>query len=194
MLSKLSPNASPKQKQRFYLLHKRNNLDAAFKKEASYLIVQRVLNNFSKYSTCLLYRSLAVEVDTSQLFLHMQSAIFSPVTRDIDIMSWHRVQKNTKWKKGVFGVFEPVSGESWHANIAGNNILFCPLVGFDRLGTRLGMGMGCFDRWLEINRPYINAVVGLAFSCQELAVIEHEEHDQPLDFIITEQECIACQI
>ncbi|PJC70988.1 MAG: 5-formyltetrahydrofolate cyclo-ligase, partial [Zetaproteobacteria bacterium CG_4_8_14_3_um_filter_59_5] len=71
--------------------------------------------------------------------------------------------------------------------------LLCPLVGFDRCGNRLGMGKGCFDRWLDGMKNHILLGVGLAFACQECPRIPAEAHDMPLDIIITEGETIACR-
>jgi 5-formyltetrahydrofolate cyclo-ligase len=36
--------------------------------------------------------------------------------------------------------------------------------------------------------------VGIAFACQEVERIPEEEHDQPLDFILTENELIDCSL
>lgn len=72
------------------------------------------------------------------------------------------------------------------------DIVFLPLVGFDRVGNRLGMGGGYYDRTLEgvhnsARRPLL---VGLAYSEQELANIESSSHDVKLDCVVTENEVL----
>jgi len=89
-------------------------------------------------------------------------------------------------------VLEPQSTQLWQP-AAGESVLVAPLVGFDRAGSRLGMGLGCFDRWLADQRAHMGALIGLAFSCQEVEAIAHDAHDIPLDWIITEKESIACR-
>lgn len=66
------------------------------------------------------------------------------------------------------------------------DIVVIPLLGFDRLGTRLGYGGGYYDRTLASlrKRPRI---VGYAFAAQELPEIPREAHDLPLDAIVTER-------
>jgi 5-formyltetrahydrofolate cyclo-ligase len=64
-------------------------------------------------------------------------------------------------------------------------IMLLPLLGFDRVGTRLGYGGGYYDRSLASfrRRPLL---IGLAFSQQELPAIPREAHDIPLDAVVTE--------
>ncbi|ODT48795.1 5-formyltetrahydrofolate cyclo-ligase [Devosia sp. 63-57] len=65
------------------------------------------------------------------------------------------------------------------------DIVLMPLLGFDAAGTRLGYGGGYYDRTLAA-LPRKPLLVGLAFDVQELQDIPREEHDVPLDAVITE--------
>jgi len=58
-----------------------------------------------------------------------------------------------------------------------------PMLAFDRAGYRLGYGKGYYDRLLT---SVSGSKVGLAFACQEVAMLPHEPHDHPLDLIVTE--------
>ncbi|MEQ1899747.1 MAG: 5-formyltetrahydrofolate cyclo-ligase [Devosia sp.] len=66
------------------------------------------------------------------------------------------------------------------------DVIIMPLLGFDKLGTRLGYGGGYYDRTLARmgRKPRL---IGLAFSAQELPAIPREPHDVPLDAVVTEQ-------
>lgn len=66
------------------------------------------------------------------------------------------------------------------------NVILMPLLGFDKLGTRLGYGGGYYDRTLALltKRPRL---IGFAFALQELEHIPREAHDVPLDAIVTER-------
>ena len=139
----------------------------------------------------LLYRSLADEVDTHALFQQISQTIFSPVTHISGHMKWHEVGPETRWNKGDFDVDEPKTGRLWTPD-CGSTMLVCPLVGFDRHGNRLGLGWGCFDRWLEHSGSYLHSIAGLAFSCQEVAEIPSDAHDIPIQIIFTESEAIQC--
>jgi len=67
------------------------------------------------------------------------------------------------------------------------DILFVPLLAFNRQGSRLGTGAGYYDRTLKALRAKKSIfAIGLAFSCQEVDTIPIENHDAPLDRIATE--------
>ena len=75
------------------------------------------------------------------------------------------------------------------------NVVFLPLVGFDRSGNRIGMGGGFYDRTLA-NSTLQNRhplLVGLAHSCQQMDPIEHQTWDIPLQKIATDQEIICAK-
>jgi len=67
------------------------------------------------------------------------------------------------------------------------DVVFTPLLAFDRRGGRLGQGGGHYDRTLaNLRRMKPVFVVGLAYAGQELPQIPMEAHDQRLDAILTE--------
>jgi 5-formyltetrahydrofolate cyclo-ligase len=67
------------------------------------------------------------------------------------------------------------------------DLVIAPLLAFDRDGYRLGQGGGYYDRTLEqlraAGRVY---VIGLAYAGQQIDAAPRDEHDQPLDAILTE--------
>lgn len=65
------------------------------------------------------------------------------------------------------------------------DLILMPLLGFDSRGTRLGYGGGYYDRTLA-SLPKKPLLIGLAYCVQELDFIPREEHDVPLDGIVTE--------
>ena len=91
------------------------------------------------------------------------------------------------WEQGAslyeagFGTLAP----SELAPKAEPDIVIMPLLGFDKMGTRLGYGGGYYDRTLAKMRKK-PMLVGLAFAAQELDAIPREAHDVPLDAIVTE--------
>lgn len=63
------------------------------------------------------------------------------------------------------------------------DMIVVPLVAFDRTGTRLGYGGGCYDRYL----PTVSAscqIVGIAFDEQRVEHVPADTHDLPLHNII----------
>lgn len=74
------------------------------------------------------------------------------------------------------------------------DVVFLPLVAFDRQGHRLGMGGGFYDRtFARLRRARGNAplLVGVAHSFQEEDNLPNEPWDVPLHAIATERELIT---
>ena len=71
------------------------------------------------------------------------------------------------------------------------DILFVPLVAFDKELNRLGYGGGFYDRYIQkISKIKKIVKVGLAFSFQKLKTIPSDKHDKKLDIIITEKDIV----
>lgn len=92
-----------------------------------------------------------------------------------------------------FGILEPGWDPRQVTRTGMLDIVFMPLVGFDRQGHRIGMGKGFYDRTLAglehgFRRPRL---VGMAFSQQEVAAIDANPWDVTLDAIVTEKEWIS---
>lgn len=67
------------------------------------------------------------------------------------------------------------------------DVLLVPMLAFDRQGFRLGYGGGFYDRTLAVLRAMKPVVaVGVAYAAQEVAELPRGPHDEPLDWILTE--------
>ncbi len=70
------------------------------------------------------------------------------------------------------------------------SVVLLPVLGFDRHGTRLGTGGGYYDRLFAYRRHrhswHRPLLVGIAYQCQQLPLIERGSHDVPLDAVVTE--------
>ncbi|MGE3244832.1 MAG: 5-formyltetrahydrofolate cyclo-ligase [Beijerinckiaceae bacterium] len=94
-------------------------------------------------------------------------------------------------QQGPMETYEPAHG----LPEATPDFTFVPLAAFDRRGFRIGYGGGHYDATLarlRATRP--GPAVGIAFSCQEIEAVPEESHDQPLDFVLTENELIDCSL
>lgn len=97
----------------------------------------------------------------------------------------------------VFRAFEPdqalepdaakIPSPTAEAEALVPDLVIAPLVAFDRAGYRLGQGGGYYDRTLKALRAIRPVfVIGLAYAGQEVDRIPRDDHDQPLDAILTE--------
>jgi len=73
--------------------------------------------------------------------------------------------------------------------------LFMPLLGFDTIGWRIGMGGGYYDASLGglLRRRFLKKprLIGVAFSAQRVDRIPNDPWDIPLDGILTESGYIS---
>ena len=94
-----------------------------------------------------------------------------------------------------YNILEPAFDPHRLRAIGMLDIIFMPLVGFDRQGNRIGMGKGFYDRALgSIDRWFRRPkLVGIAYSQQEVENIEPDAWDVGLDAIVTEKGWLAAR-
>ena len=156
--------------------------------ELSLKIANNALNlsiwNYSNYHIFLSISSNK-EIDTEYLLHILQgrdkSIIVPKVTVGTPNMTHLLLQDNTALKISNYGVPEPVSGiEIQPSQI---EVVFVPLLAFDKKGNRIGYGGGYYDRFLS--KCKTEAIfIGLSFFEAE-EKIPSEETDMPLHFCIT---------
>ncbi len=94
----------------------------------------------------------------------------------------------TPLEKGYAGIAQPSETQA----VVFPDLVFVPLVGFDRQGYRLGYGQGFYDRVIPLLRLRKKCCFyGLGYAMQEVPHVPHEVHDIPLDGIVTEREIMA---
>ena len=101
-------------------------------------------------------------------------------------MEFYKWYKNGPLLINKYGIPEPET-----TNRVYPDILFVPLVAFDKELNRLGYGGGFYDRYIQkISKIKKVVKVGVAFSFQKLKTIPVNKHDKKLDIIITEKDII----
>ena len=174
---------------RALLRQRRRSANPEQQRLAAQLIAEhaRVLPAWSGASNIALYLDTDGEIGTRHLrdaCLKEQKALFLPIV-DGPPPRLHFA----RWKMGDallpnrYGIEEPAAGAEQRP-VHELDIVFMPLVAWDRTGHRLGMGGGYYDRTLaHTDRPVL---VGLAYSGQELEEVPSEDWDITLDAVITE--------
>ncbi len=76
------------------------------------------------------------------------------------------------------------------------DVVFLPLVGFDRRGLRLGTGGGFYDRafaFRQLRRVWHKPLlVGFGYAFQQVEQLAAAPHDVPLDAVVTDEGFIRC--
>jgi 5-formyltetrahydrofolate cyclo-ligase len=104
----------------------------------------------------------------------------------VETMHFRRWRPGESLMKGPWSTQQP--GDS--APLALPDLIFCPLVGFDRGGGRIGQGGGHYDRYFAAHPGALR--IGIGWSVQEIDATPRESTDIALDAILTEQEFILC--
>lgn len=93
-----------------------------------------------------------------------------------------RYDVDTELYKTKFGIPEPIRGI--HVNEESIDVVFVPLLAFDKKGNRVGYGKGFYDRFLAKCRE--NTIsIGLTLDTRPVEIDDVDEFDFPLDFCIT---------
>lgn len=121
--------------------------------------------------------------------------VLPKVNRHTNELDLYRVDDlESQLASGLWGILEPVP-ERCERLIDLNEVEFATLPGvaFARNGARLGYGGGYYDKLLArfLSRP---TLVAAAFALQVVQDVPQEATDVKVDWIVTEQETIACLV
>jgi 5-formyltetrahydrofolate cyclo-ligase len=145
-----------------------------------------------------LYAALPWELDAAPLVALAASRgcrIFLPrIDRQRTSRRMRFVERHGPARRNRLGIDEPEATTTIGARWL--DVVFLPLVGFDRRGLRLGTGGGYYDRALAFRLVrtawHAPRLIGLAYAFQELESISAAPHDVLLDAVVTEEGVIRC--
>tara|TARA_R110000787_G_scaffold147742_5_gene261607 strand:+ start:12417 stop:13028 length:612 start_codon:yes stop_codon:yes gene_type:complete len=185
---------------------KRRTLSQAEQQRASAALTD-ILPDLKQYRCAkrlAFYAANDGEIDAGYLLqnaLAMGKTCYLPVLHPLQQKRLHFAEyhDSTRLVNNRFGIPEPHLPSGRIAPIWTLDIIFLPLVAFDRRGNRLGMGGGFYDRTLTHlrNRPGRRTgmikpwLIGLAHSCQEVIDLQPRPWDIALDMVATEKELIT---
>lgn len=122
-------------------------------------------------------RQLGKQIYLPKLASYPKKMVFLPMTG--------------KFKVNQYGLLEPVAAARELRFATDLDLILMPLVAFDDLGHRLGMGGGYYDRALSkyhrcgfLHRPKL---VGLAHSFQQTQRLKSNNWDVPMHGVVTER-------
>jgi len=139
------------------------------------------------------FSSIADEISTRPLIEALHAAGFLvalPVTGKAGTpLVFRQWTPETSMVPGRMQIPEPPES----APVLVPDVLFVPLAAFDRRGHRIGYGAGFYDRTLaELRAQKEITAIGVAYAAQEVLYVPNDDHDQPLDFVVTEKDTIVC--
>jgi 5-formyltetrahydrofolate cyclo-ligase len=97
-------------------------------------------------------------------------------------MTHFLMTENTKFQKNKYNIPEPIDG--LEVPVTKIDVVFVPLLAFDKLGNRVGYGKGFYDRFLSKCKPE-TIKVGLSLFEAENSISDASADDVRLDYCIT---------
>lgn len=171
-------NTHLKEEIRKRILSLRNGLDNEWIRDVSIQIEERLFEDkdFLESKNILFYDAFKKEVQTRGMIkraIDMKKRVFLPVTdfKNKNILVSEFIDEKEPAKIVSEDAIETV---------------IVPGVAFDGAGTRIGFGMGFYDRFLHRLSKDVKTI-GLAFDFQVVDKIPVDSHDFIIDKIITEK-------
>ena len=169
----------------------RANLTALQQQQAEDSITQQALAFIEERNAqhIALYVSFDGEISTEKLIKTLWAQdkhVYLPVLHPFNPnhLLFLRYLPDTLMLKNKFGIWEPKLNVQNVLPLDELDILFTPLVAFDKQGNRLGMGGGFYDRTLQNWQNSSFIPVGLAHQCQQVEQLPTESWDVPLHQIL----------
>lgn len=147
--------------------------------------------DFGKAKNILVYMHTGSEVRTDGIIAYgllLQKKVYVPRVREKE-MEFHEIKDIKECTPGSFGILEPpedapvfVFNEEMKKE---DTLMILPGLAFDARGGRLGYGGGFYDRYLAKHPNCIK--MGIAYDFQVVGEVVKDEHDIPVDILITDQ-------
>ncbi len=157
------------------------------------LIADRLseLAAFRAASVVMLYLPVRNEVDTTPVvarcFNEGKTLVLPRMDYERGRIVAHRVEDLPgQLVLGRMGLLEPDPAATAVVPPEALELVGVPGLAFDRQGNRVGWGRGYYDAFLALLGAR-TCRVGLAYGFQLVEAMEHDGHDVPMDYVLTEE-------
>ena len=121
------------------------------------------------------------DIEILNFFEKKKIKISLPIIKKKNQMDFFEHSIKQPFEINKYGILEPISLKKIYPDL-----LFIPLVAFDKNLNRLGYGGGYYDRLIsKISKKKKIITIGLAFTVQKINKVPVNMYDQKLDYIIT---------
>lgn len=143
------------------------------------------LEIYKKARSVFIFISYKSEVDTKKIIdgiLEDGKKLLVPLVKGPEMIAVE-VKGIEDLKANKMGILEPKSGEE----VLDVDLTITPGLAFDREGYRLGYGGGYYDKFFA---KVETIRMGIAYSDQFVEKVIHEDYDEPLDYLLTDESLI----
>ncbi len=175
------------------VLEKRNSLAQEEILEISRKIEDKLfsLEHYKKSRVVMFFVSFNSEVHTHGMIKRalQDKTVIVPKVVQNEIEPSIILDFDSLLPSGRFGILEPI--EAMKIAYKSIGLILVPGIAFDKEGHRIGYGHGYYDKFLKKVPKAIK--IGLAFDSQIIDKIPNEQHDVPVDLVVTEKRVINCR-
>lgn len=169
----------------------RNALSFDYQNKTSVKICSNIqkIEQYRYAKRIALYHAFEKEVNLSALWKsapRQGKFCYFPVLNEGNSLSFLPATPATAFKTNRYGILEPNVDPSQAISVSELQVIFMPLVVFDRNCTRIGTGGGYYDRTLG-QAEKLPFLIGVAYEFQRHPNIEPQAWDVPLDAVATEK-------
>lgn len=142
---------------------------------------------FIQASSILIYINNGEEVSTTKIIQkawELGKWVAAPKTKKQEI-NFYTFSAFSELKTGPYGILEPTDKELVESQDA---LVIMPGVVFDYNRNRIGYGGGYYDRYLSSHNIFKS--MALAYDCQLIKEVPHDEYDVKPNIIVTESQIL----
>ena len=156
-------------------------------------VVQDIVETsvYRRSNTVMAYASFGSELQTDEFMRHVidqgKILLLPRVNGQKELLEVYWVRDPVQdLQAGTWGIREPRPDRCTRVEPAIIDFVLVPGLAFDRRGGRLGYGGGFYDKLLADGLSPCAWVVAGAFECQMVEKVPADEHDMPMDVVVTE--------
>jgi len=158
--------------------------------EAGVLLADQFLKAISLSPGAIVagYWPMDTEIDTRPLLRRLIAAdhpvVLPAVVAPGHPLKFRQWTPEVRMQPGAYGIDVPPA----EAEEMEPEVIVVPLLAFDQAGWRLGYGGGFYDRTLRRLRGLQNVLaVGVGYADQAVDAVPHDDLDEQMDWIVTEE-------
>ena len=129
---------------------------------------------------------------SSSIFVGEKTVIVPYVEGNNPILQLSELKDFNWLEPKTFGIMEPKELYIREFSYKKLDLVIIPGIVLDKKGHRIGYGHGYYDRFLKTLNKDVKKI-GLAFELQVVDEIPEEEHDVPVDIVVTEKRVLKCE-
>ncbi|MGL4675438.1 MAG: 5-formyltetrahydrofolate cyclo-ligase [Wohlfahrtiimonas sp.] len=164
------------------MLAKRKALNSEYINHYQSLLDEKLVEFVQQFSSVAIYSAIQNEVSVDCVADYISHDVLAlPKINNQNVLEFVGYEDPSLWQEGQYNILEPTTSVINFVPEA----FIVPLTAIDHVGTRIGMGKGYYDRYLQaINNNVVLIGIGWDFQLVDDKLIR-QSHDVPMNYFIS---------